>query len=124
MAPVISSLIAEVRACQGCGACLLTCPEHAIRPSGGTLGVLGHFTGEARATGAVANYPDFTQWPNPRFTTPTSEQLPTKSSFIGLPAVDGALGIFKGLPLGLTNVGGIDLLLSASYVPTYGKSGD
>jgi ferredoxin len=20
--------------CQGCGACLLTCPEHAIRPSG------------------------------------------------------------------------------------------
>jgi ferredoxin len=26
--------------CQGCGACLLTCPEHAIRPSGGTLIVL------------------------------------------------------------------------------------
>lgn len=23
---------AEVGACQGCGACLLTCPEHAIRP--------------------------------------------------------------------------------------------
>ncbi len=21
--------------CQGCGACLLTCPEHAIRPSAG-----------------------------------------------------------------------------------------
>ncbi|MEY9858165.1 NAD-dependent dihydropyrimidine dehydrogenase PreA subunit [Catenulispora sp. GAS73] len=28
----MSALIAEVRACQGCGACLLTCPEHAIRP--------------------------------------------------------------------------------------------
>jgi len=26
--------------CQGCGACLLTCPETAIRPSGGTLLVL------------------------------------------------------------------------------------
>lgn len=26
--------------CQGCGACLLTCPEHAIRPDGGTLRVL------------------------------------------------------------------------------------
>jgi Pyruvate/2-oxoacid:ferredoxin oxidoreductase delta subunit len=26
--------------CQGCGACLLTCPEHAIRPSGATLVVL------------------------------------------------------------------------------------
>jgi len=26
-----------VGACQGCGACLLTCPEHAIRPRGGHL---------------------------------------------------------------------------------------
>jgi ferredoxin len=33
----MSTLIAEVHACQGCGACLLTCPEHAIRPEGGTL---------------------------------------------------------------------------------------
>jgi NAD-dependent dihydropyrimidine dehydrogenase PreA subunit len=23
--------------CQGCGACLLTCPEHAIRPAGRAL---------------------------------------------------------------------------------------
>ncbi|MEN3540960.1 4Fe-4S binding protein [Microbispora sp. ZYX-F-249] len=29
-------------ACAGCGACLLTCPEHAIRPGpGGALIVLG-----------------------------------------------------------------------------------
>ena len=25
--------------CQGCGACLLTCPRHAIRPDGGVLEV-------------------------------------------------------------------------------------
>ena len=31
----MSPLIAEVHACQGCGACLLTCPEHAIRPRAG-----------------------------------------------------------------------------------------
>ena len=24
----------RIGACQGCGACLLTCPEHAIRPDG------------------------------------------------------------------------------------------
>ncbi|MEY9926547.1 ferredoxin [Catenulispora sp. GP43] len=35
----MSTLIAEVRACQGCGACLLTCPEHAIRPSAATVTV-------------------------------------------------------------------------------------
>ncbi|WP_349263764.1 indolepyruvate ferredoxin oxidoreductase subunit alpha [Actinocrinis sp.] len=32
-------LIAVVGACQGCGACLLTCPAHAIRPRGGRLAV-------------------------------------------------------------------------------------
>ena len=42
-----SELIAEIGACQGCGACLLTCPEHAIRPvAGGRLLVLA-----ARCTG-------------------------------------------------------------------------
>jgi ferredoxin len=30
-------LTAVVGACQGCGACLLTCPTHAIRPDGGRL---------------------------------------------------------------------------------------
>lgn len=30
--------------CRGCGACLLTCPEHAIRPAdGGSLTVLPDF---------------------------------------------------------------------------------
>jgi NAD-dependent dihydropyrimidine dehydrogenase PreA subunit len=28
--------------CQGCGACLLTCPTHAIRPSEGALHALSH----------------------------------------------------------------------------------
>lgn len=34
-----------IGACQGCGACLLTCPEHAIRPSGNTLIVLDRCSG-------------------------------------------------------------------------------
>jgi Fe-S-cluster-containing hydrogenase component 2 len=37
-----------IGACQGCGACLLTCPEHAIRPTGGTLHVLA-----SRCTGCL-----------------------------------------------------------------------
>ena len=41
----MSALIAEVHACQGCGACLLTCPEHAVRPQSAGLTVLGRCTG-------------------------------------------------------------------------------
>jgi hypothetical protein len=42
---------------------------------------------------------------------------PASDKILGLPAVDLAVGIFKGLPLALSNVGGVDLLLSATYVP-------
>jgi Pyruvate/2-oxoacid:ferredoxin oxidoreductase delta subunit len=35
----VAGLTAVIGACQGCGACLLTCPEHAIRPVGGLLAV-------------------------------------------------------------------------------------
>ena len=37
MAPLVT-----IGPCQGCGACLLTCPEHAIRPVHGTLTALAH----------------------------------------------------------------------------------
>ncbi|TML30725.1 MAG: 4Fe-4S dicluster domain-containing protein [Actinobacteria bacterium] len=32
--------VVTVTGCAGCGACLLTCPTHAIRPDGGRLYVL------------------------------------------------------------------------------------
>lgn len=85
---------------------------------GGTLGGIGHFTVEARGNIVKGDVPDVGNFPAPRTSSPTSEVLPSKTQILGLPAVDGAVGIFKGLPLGLTNVGGIDLLVSASYVPT------
>jgi ferredoxin len=31
------AVVTFTAACTGCGACLLTCPEHAIRPVGGRL---------------------------------------------------------------------------------------
>jgi electron transport complex protein RnfB len=32
--PLLVAPLLVSRACTGCGGCLLTCPEHAIRPSG------------------------------------------------------------------------------------------
>jgi hypothetical protein len=87
---------------------------------GGTLGGLGHFIVEVRANALVGTVP---QIQNPSTNGAVQRtNYPTKSQFLGLPAVDGSLGIFKGLPLGLTNVGGVDLLLSAFYVPSYSGS--
>jgi ferredoxin len=36
----VAGLIPHIVGCQGCGACLLTCPESALRPQGGSLVVL------------------------------------------------------------------------------------
>jgi hypothetical protein len=66
----------------------------------------------------MGDIPDLPQWSSPSITAPTAQTLASKNFPIGLPAVDGAIGVFKGLPLGLTNVGGIDLMLSAAYIPT------
>jgi hypothetical protein len=53
-----------------------------------------------------------------------AQALPAKTQIVGLPTADAALGIFRGVPVGLTNVGGIDLLVSATYVPSIGDAGD
>ncbi|HKN66782.1 MAG TPA: hypothetical protein VJW73_10915 [Gemmatimonadaceae bacterium] len=82
---------------------------------GGSLGGLGHFVVEARVNALAGNVPQI-QTPSTNGAQQRSN-YPTKTQILGLPSVDGSLGLFKGLPLGLTNVGGVDLLLSAFYVP-------
>src|SRR5688500_10743981 len=51
-----------------------------------------------------------------------SDAIPVNDQVIPGPAADVAIGLFKGLPLGLTNFGGIDLLLSAMYLPEFDGS--
>lgn len=87
-----------------------------------TLGGLGHFSIGAHATALRGAVPDVANFPR-CYTNAVRSNLPTTSSPIGLPSADAAIGIFGGLPLGLTNIGGVDLLVSASYVPQFDKSG-
>jgi hypothetical protein len=82
---------------------------------GGALGGLGHFAVELRGNVLAGNVPQL-QTPATNGAVRRTD-YPTKTQVLGLPAVDGSIGLFKGLPLGLTNVGGVDLLLSAFYVP-------
>lgn len=60
----------------------------------------------------------------PANAVPVALQGPAQRSNFGarrapvpLPAVDAAIGLFAGLPAGLTNIGGIDVLLGATYMP-------
>jgi hypothetical protein len=80
------------------------------------LGGLGHFSVGVRGNALAGHLPQVDQF-SQCYTGATSRELPTSQQVVGLPAVDAAIGVFKGLPLGVTNVGGIDVLLSASYVP-------
>jgi hypothetical protein len=83
---------------------------------GGSLGGLGHFVIGLRANVVRASLPQVDSVP-PGVTGAQSRQFPTKDGFLPMPVADAAIGVFKGLPLGLTNVGGIDLLVNASYIP-------
>jgi hypothetical protein len=83
----------------------------------GTVGGLGHFWLGLRGTGVSGTVPDFNKI-TVHPTGPTPDSLPTKSVPVPMAGADLAIGIFGGLPLGLTKVGGLDLLLNAFYVPT------
>jgi len=89
---------------------------------GGALGGLGHFTVELRGNAIAGDLPQIQNFPTPSTNGSQPHVLPTKKQFVGLPTVDAAVGIFKGIPLGLTNVGGVDVLVDASYVPTVSGS--
>jgi hypothetical protein len=95
---------------------------------GGNLGGPGHFSIGLRGNvfnGDLPQVNDFpTSSPTGRVQRTGTNALPAKRQIVGLPTADAALGIFRGIPLGLTNVGGIDLLLSATYVPNIGDVGD
>jgi hypothetical protein len=89
---------------------------------GGNLGGLGHFSAGLRVNVLQGSLPQV-QDVTPSVLGARSDEYATKDQFLPMPTADLAIGIFKGLPLALTNVGGIDLLVSASYVPEFNNSG-
>lgn len=93
---------------------------------GGTLGGFPHFVVSVRGNIFAGDIPDFGDASyTPRTDgSATPRTLKTDGQIVGMPVIDAAIGVFKGIPLGLTNVGGVDLLVSAAYVPRIGGDGD
>lgn len=90
---------------------------------GPRFGLVPRFAIGVRANAVQGNAPDYAPQlvvtTNPNQPPPTARPLTTSNAIVPMPAVDLALGVFKGVPLALSNVGGVDLLLSATYIPNY-----
>ena len=87
----------------------------------GILGGLGHFALGIRGT-AVTNgaYPNIAD--KGFSTTPGKLSYSTKSQVIPGVGVDASIGLWKGFSAGPTNIGGVDLLVSALYLPNIDQS--
>lgn len=83
----------------------------------GSLGGLGHFAISVRANAMSTAVPDIQQVGVALSPVGAPEMIPTNDNFVPLPNVDVAVGLFKGFPIGLSHVGGVDLLVSATALP-------
>ncbi|MES2524752.1 MAG: hypothetical protein V4617_18795 [Gemmatimonadota bacterium] len=88
-------------------------------PIPGDAGTLGGFGKRSLAVRVVAVDARL-----PENSVPLTVGAATASDFgatravLPLPSVDLALGLLPGIPYGLTNVGGVDLLLGATWLPS------
>jgi hypothetical protein len=89
---------------------------------GGSLGGPGHFAISIRGNVLKGSLPQIDKY-SPSLTQRAPQTIDTKDQVLGLPQVDVAFGLFAGLPLGLTKVGGVDVLLSGNYIPEYSGAG-
>jgi hypothetical protein len=88
---------------------------------GGNLGGLGHFSAGFRVNVLQGSIPQV-QNVTPSVNGATSSAYDTKTQILPMPTAELAIGVFKGLPLAITNVGGVDVLVSASYLPEFNNS--
>jgi hypothetical protein len=88
----------------------------------GSLGGLGHFSAGLRINALQGSLPQV-QNVTPSVTGEVKSNYDTKTQLMPMPTAELAIGIFKGIPLAITNVGGVDLLVSAAYLPEFNSSG-
>ena len=85
---------------------------------GGALGGLGHFSLGLRVNAVKGSLPQIDDLSaTPVLTGARATPYRVEDAPVPMPTIDGAFGIFRGFPVGVTNVGGLDLLVSASYIP-------
>ena len=81
-----------------------------------TLGGLGHLALGVRATGLKTDLPDVGQV-DLALNGAQRSNIPVTNQWAGLPAVELGVGLFRGIPVGLSYVGGVDALVTATWLP-------
>ena len=89
----------------------------------GSLGGLGHFSAGLRVNALQGSLPQVQNVTLQTNGAANSPAIDTKTQLFPMPTAELAIGVFKGLPLAITNVGGVDLLVSAAYLPEFNSSG-
>lgn len=80
---------------------------------GTRLGFMPKFVVGVRVNAVLGSVPaDF----SPAAGAPAQNTIATKSFPLPMPSIDVAAGVFKGIPMGLTSVGGVDLIASIAYI--------
>lgn len=88
-----------------------------IPGDGGSLGGFGKRALSIRVVGVDARLPR-NSVPLAAATGTTSSDFGAARTIIPLPAIDLGVGLFPGVPLGVTNVGGVDALVGATLLPS------
>jgi hypothetical protein len=89
--------------------------------TGGALGGIGRFSIGVRGNGIQGRVPQVADV-NAAVTGAVKSDYGVDDQVMGLPAVEGALGLFGGVPLGVTHAFALDGLVSATYVPELSSS--
>lgn len=90
---------------------------------GGVLGGFPHWNVGVRVSAVQGTFPKIE---SVGFNT-TGQQATSytgEDQLIPMATADGSVGLFSGFPMGVTKVGGVDLLLNATYIPTVPDGGD
>lgn len=88
---------------------------------GGALGGFGHFSIDIR--GSVVNG-QFPQLDNVGLSLSGAQHsaFTSKQQYIPFASIDAGVGLWRGISLGVTHVGGIDALVTMTYAPSWNSS--
>ncbi len=86
---------------------------------GGTLGGWGKRSAVLRITAVDGRVPanDITL----STSGPQSSNFGAERAPVPVPSLDVAIGVFRGVPVGLTNVGGVDLIVGVTAIPSVSR---